>query len=134
MPRLLIIFILCMHLLTPIAVHAQTAMRNPLNYSLQEYGLMLGVAIFGGVVSWYRKVRRGEIPSWGLGYLIGEMTLSAFAGLLTFWVCEYWGAPQILTACMAGINGLASAKILTVAENYAQRMMERKLGMEQRKQ
>lgn len=127
--RLLITLVLCLHLAVPIAVHAQATMRTPLAYSLAEYGLMLGIAIFGGVVSWYRKVRRGEIPSWGLGYLIGEMTLSAFSGLLVFWLCEWRGVPQILTAALAGVAGLSSAKLLTLAENFAQRMAEKKLGI-----
>ncbi len=129
MLRLIFTLLLCAHLLMPIAANAQSAMRSPLAYSLAEYGLMLGIAIFGGVVSWYRKVRRGEIPSWGLGYLIGEMTLSAFSGLLVFWICEWRQVPQILTASLAGVAGLSSAKLLTLAENFAQRMAEKKLGI-----
>lgn len=125
--RLTFTVILCAHLLLPIAVQAQTTIRNPLNYSLAEYGLMLGVAIAGGVVSWIRKVRAGEYPAWSLGQLIGEMAISAFAGLLTFWGCEYIGAPQLLTASLAGISGLASSKTLTMAETWAQKWMERKL-------
>jgi hypothetical protein len=129
--RLLIAFILCLHLLAPIAVHAQDKMRNPLSYSLAEYGLMLGVAIAGGVVSWIRKVRSGEYQAYSLGQLIGEMAISAFAGLLTFWGCEYFGLPQLLTASLAGISGLASSKILVIAETWAQRTFEKKLGMRQ---
>jgi hypothetical protein len=127
MYRLIVTAILCAHLLMPIAAQAQSAVRNPLSYSLAEYGLMLGVAIAGGIVAWIRKVRAGEYPAWSLGQLIGEMAISAFAGLLTFWGCEYIGAPQLLTASLAGISGLASSKTLTMAETWAQRWLERKL-------
>lgn len=129
MLRLIFAVILCAHLLLPIAAHAQSAMRNPLSYSLAEYGLMLGVAIAGGVVAWIRKVRSGEYPAWSLGQLIGEMAISAFAGLLTFWGCEYFNAPQLLTASLAGIAGLASSKFLTLAESAAQRWLERRLNL-----
>ncbi len=125
--RLVFPLILCAHLLLPMTAYAQSAMRNPLSYSLAEYGLMLGVAIFGGLVSWVRKVRAGEYPAWSLGQLIGEMAISAFAGLLTFWGCEYVGAPQLLTASLAGIAGLASSKFLALAESGAQRWLERRL-------
>lgn len=127
--RIFITLALCLHLLAPISAHAQTSMRSPLSVSLAEYGLMLGAAIAGGVVSWYRKVRRGEIPSWGLGYLIGEMTMAAFAGLLTFWGCEAAEIPHFLTAALAGVSGLASAKLLTLAEFAAQKFAEKKLGI-----
>lgn len=131
MLRLIMVLVLCLHLLLPIAAQAQVVMRNPLNYSLAEYGLMLGVAIAGGVVSWIRKVRAGEYPAWSLGQLIGEMAISAFAGLLTFWGCEYLNAPQLLTASLAGISGLASSKVLTMAEAAGQRFVEKRLGIGQ---
>lgn len=129
MLRLIFIFVLCAHLLLPIAAQAQAAMRNPLSYSLAEYGLMLGVAIFGGIVAWIRKVRTGDYPAWSLGQLVGEMTISAFAGLLVFWGGEYGGLPQLLTASLAGIAGMASSKFLTMAENFAQRVIEKRLGI-----
>ncbi len=128
--RFIFTVLLCMHLLLPIAAHAQSTMKNPLTYSLAEYGLMLGVAIFGGVVAWVRKVRAGEYPAWSLGQLVGEITVSAFAGLLTFWGCEYIGLPQLVTASLAGISGLASSKFLSMAETGAQRWLEKKIGTE----
>jgi len=133
MLRILLTVLLCMHLLLPIAAHAQATMKNPLSYSLAEYGLMLGVAIFGGFVAWIRKVRAGEYPAWSLGQLIGEIAISAFAGLLTFWGCEYIGLPQLLTASLAGINGHASSKFLTMAESAAQRWLEKKIGVPEAK-
>jgi hypothetical protein len=127
--RFVFMLVLCAHLLQPIAAQAQTSMRNPLSYSLQEYGLMLGVAIFGGVVAWIRKVRAGDYPAWSLGQLVGEMALAAFAGLLTFWGGEYWGAPQLLTASLAGVAGLASSRFLGLAEAWAQKYIEKRLGL-----
>lgn len=130
MLRILFTVLLCLHLILPIAAHAQSTMRNPLSYSLAEYGLMLGVAILGGIVAWIRKVRAGEYPAWSLGQLIGEMAISAFAGLLTFWGCEYFSFPQLLTASLAGISGLASSKFLSMAEAGAQKWLEKKIGLE----
>lgn len=127
--RFLFTLVLCMHLLMPLATMAQEKMRNPLNYSLAEYGLMLGVAILGGIVSWIRKVRAGEYPAWSLSQLVGEMATSAFAGLLTFWACEAYSLPPLLTACFAGMSGLASSKVLSLAEGFAQRRAERLLGL-----
>lgn len=127
--KILYILVLCAYLLMPIAAQAQAHIRNPLNVTVAEYGLMLGIAIAGGIVTWIRKVRSGEYPAWSIAQLVGEMATSAFAGLLTFWACEAWGAPLMVTACLAGMGGLASSKLLTVAETAAQRYAERRLGI-----
>lgn len=127
--RSIIILLLCAHLLMPVAANAQSAMRSPLNISLAEYGLMLSVAILGGLVGWIRKVKAGELPPWSLAQLIGEMVISAFAGLLTFWGCTAADMPLVVIAPLAGMAGLAGSKGLVLAENYAQKFAERRLGL-----
>lgn len=132
--RLLFSLILCAHLLAPIGAHAQQTLRNPLQISLAEYGLMLGVAIFGGLVGWIRKVKSGELPPWSLAHLIGEMVTSAFGGLLTFWACTAIGLPMVVIAALAGMAGLAGSKGLALAERAAQRFAERRLGLQNESQ
>jgi hypothetical protein len=129
--RSIFTMLLCAHLLLPIAAHAQTSgMRNPLQISLAEYGLMLSVAILGGLVGWIRKVNAGELPPWSLAQLIGEMVISAFAGLLTFWGCTAVDMPLAVIAPLAGMAGLAGSKGLVLAERYAQKFAERRLGLD----
>ena len=38
--RMILTLVLCLHLLAPIAAHAQVAVRSPLHVPLAEYGLM----------------------------------------------------------------------------------------------
>lgn len=128
--RLLFTLILCAHLLAPISAHAQQTLRNPLQISLAEYGLMLGAAIFGGVVGWIRKVKAGDLPPWSLAHLVGEMAISAFAGLLVFWACTAIGLQMVVIAPLAGMAGLLGSKGLALAERAAQRYAERRLGLQ----
>ena len=129
MYRLIFTVVLCAHLLLPIAAHAQAAMRNPLQITLAEYGLMIGVAILGGFVGWIQKVKAGKLPPWSLANLIGEVVISGFAGLLTFWGCTALDLQLTVTAALAGMSGLLGSKGLVIAEQAAERFMERKLGM-----
>jgi hypothetical protein len=130
MERLIFIVVLCMHLLLPIAAQAQAAVRNPLQITVAEYGLMIGVAILGGLVTWIRKVKAGELPPWSIAQLIGEMVISGFAGLLTFWGCTAVDMPLVVIAPLAGMAGLAGSKGLVLAEKYAQKFAERRLGLD----
>lgn len=127
MIRTIFTVLLCMHLLLPATVWAQTKLKDPLDYSLRTYGLFLGVALLGGVVSWYSKVRKGELPPWSLNHLIGELATSALAGLLCFWLCEWMGFAPLLTAALTGIAGHAGTRALTLLEEWAaKRAMESK--------
>lgn len=121
MTRFIFTVLLCMHLLLPVAVWAQDKikLKDPLDYPLRTYGLVLGVALLGGFVSWYAKVRKGELPAWSLNHLVGELSTSALAGLLCFWLCEWADFHPLLTAALAGIAGHAGTRALTFLEEYA---------------
>jgi hypothetical protein len=117
--RLLITFALCLQLLAPAAAWAQA--KDPLNYPLKQYGFMLATAVLGGLVSWYAKVRKGEVSAWGVNQLVGELATSAFAGLICFWGCEAMGLQQIWTAPLVGIAGHMGTRAITAFEEFAQR-------------
>lgn len=104
----------------PISAWAQS-MKDPLSYSLKTYGFMLAVSILGGLVGWYAKLKRGDVVAWNVSQLIGEISTSAFAGLLTFWLCEWMNIPQILTAALVGVSGHLGTKAIAIFEDFAQR-------------
>ena len=103
--------------------HATAAAENkgPLDYSLGQYGVMLATALLGGLVSWLAKVRKGEVNGWQLHMLIGELCTSAFAGLVAFWLCEWAGAPQLLTVSLVAIAGHMGTRAIASFEDFAQR-------------
>jgi hypothetical protein len=103
----------------PLIVKAQT--KDPLNYPLKQYGLMLATALLGGLVSWYTKLRKGEVKGWSVSQLVGELTTSAFAGLLAFWICEWANAPAALTPALVGIAGHMGTRAVATFEAFAEK-------------
>ena len=110
-----LIFALCIHL----SAWAQT--KDPLSYPLKQYGLMLGTALLGGLVSWAAKVKAGTVSAWNLMSLIGELCTSAFAGLLCFWICESLNFAPLMTAALVGVAGHMGTRAITAFEAMAQR-------------
>lgn len=108
-----------------LGLQAYAADKDPLDYPLSQYAFLLGVALLGGLVSWWAKVRKGEASPWSLSTLIGELCTSAFAGLLAFWLCEWSGSPPLLTAAMVGIAGHMGARAIAGFEQWAQARAER---------
>lgn len=119
--RLIVTLFLCLHLLLPTITQAQDVLKDPLKYSLRDYGFVLGVALLGGVVSWYAKVKRGEVPGYGISQLIGEMATAAFAGLIAFWICEWAAFPQLLTIALVAISGHMGTAAIQQFEEFAKR-------------
>lgn len=122
--------ILCLHLLMPAAVWAQEAVKGPLSYSLKVYGGILAIALLGGMASWFGKVRRGELLMWNISALVGELCISAFSGLIAFYLCDYMNFHQGLTAAIVGVSGHAGTKGINWIENLGQRFAEKKLGID----
>ncbi len=107
---------------TPFAAEAAaTAEKDPLNYSLGQYGAMLSIALLGGLVSWIGKVRRGDVGAWNIMQLVGELATSAFAGLLCFWICEAFGTPSLVTISLVGISGHMGTRAIVIFERWAAR-------------
>jgi hypothetical protein len=104
------------------------AAGNPLDYSLKEYGFVLLMALFGGAVSWYAKVRAGYLSAGSLIHLVGELTTSAFAGLLAFYVCEWLVLNKLLTAALVAVAGHMGTRAVQAAEGWLMKAAERKFG------
>lgn len=104
-----------------ISAQAEVVTKDPLNYPLKQYGFMLGVALFGGVVSWLAKVKKGQLHAWNVMHLVGELATSAFAGLLAFWLCEAAGLALSWTVPLVGIAGHMGTRAITAIENRVQK-------------
>ena len=52
--------------------------------------------------------------------LIGEIATSAFAGLITFWLCEAAQLDPLVTAALVGISGHMGSRALYQFERWAQ--------------
>lgn len=128
--RILIQLALCLHLLAPAFAFAQQAVthKDPLNYPLKQYAFLLGLAVLGGFVSWYSRVRKGEIAAWNVQHLIGELATSAFAGLIAFWLCEWSNLPPVLTAAIVGVSGHMGTKAISLVEGALKSRIERHTG------
>ncbi len=118
--RILVALYLALALMAP-GISRADVRDDPLAYPLKQYGFILAIALFGGLVSWYAKVRNGQAQAWNIMQLTGELCTSAFAGLLAFWLCQYWGMPGPLEAALVGVAGHMGTRAITAFEDFAQR-------------
>lgn len=99
--------------------------KDPSSYSLLTYVWVFGLAALGGFVNFMRKVREGHTQMFNVVEFIGEIVTSAFAGIITFWLCESSNIDPLLTAALVGISGHMGSRALFLLEKFAARMFPR---------
>jgi len=129
--NLLYSIILALYLTAPALAQQAVAstVRGPLSYTLREYGAILTMALLGGFARWWRAVRRGETSAYNLTGLIGELMVSALAGLMAFFICEAIGVHPLITAAIAGLAGHAGTLGIVWLEQLGKRWVERRFGV-----
>lgn len=100
--------------------------KDPTHYALLTYAWVLALSLLGGVVNFARKVREGTSRRYNFSEFIGELVTSAFAGLITFWLCEWAAVHPLLTAALVGISGHMGSRAIFKLEQVAERIAERR--------
>lgn len=75
------------------------------------------LALWGGTVSYISRVRRDNAP-FSFVELVGEWTISAFAGIMTALICQEMGFSLILTSALAGISGHMGGRAIYMMEQF----------------
>jgi hypothetical protein len=92
--------------------------KSPFNYEVITYVWVFGLSAWGGFVSFLRKMREGKARPFNVMELIGEIVTSAFAGMITFWLCEAANINPLLTAAFVGISGHMGSRAIAMIEHY----------------
>lgn len=82
--------------------------KDPTTYTAITYIWVGLLAMGGGLVAFIRRLNKSRKPqplSLIFIKLMGELVISAFAGVVTFYLCEYLGISPLLTAVMVAVSG-----------------------------
>ena len=92
--------------------------KSPETYSALTYLWVFGLAALGGAVSFIRKIKLGHARVFNVVEFIGEIFTSAFAGVLTFYLCEWSSFSQLATAAFVGIAGHMGSRAIFMLEKF----------------
>lgn len=95
--------------------------KDPNNYvSLLQFLGFAGLALWGGFVSYYQRfLRVGR--KFRLMIFVGELSTSALAGIVTFYLCRAYDISEPFTAALVALAGHAGGKLLEIAEGVLRR-------------
>lgn len=92
--------------------------KDPTSYSFLTYGWVFALAMLGGFVSFMRKLQNGHVRAFNVAEFVGEIMTSAFAGVLTFWLCEHAMLSPLVTAALVGVSGHMGSRAIFLFEDW----------------
>lgn len=100
--------------------------KDPLNYSLVTYAWVVMWSVWGGMVSFYNKLKAGHVRAFNITELLGELCTSGFVGVITFWLCEQAEIQPLMSAALIGISGHMGSRALFMLEKF----LSKKIGVD----
>lgn len=86
--------------------------KNPESISIITYLFVIGLSAWGGVVNYLRRKKREGSTGFLLAELVGEMVISSFAGIITFFLCQHSEIDPFMQAALIAISGHAGSRII----------------------
>jgi hypothetical protein len=102
--------------------------KDPTSYSLLTYIWVIGLSAWGGVAGYIRRVKTKNHAHFSLAELVGEVFISGFVGVLTFYFCESAHINPVLSAALVGISGHMGSRSLYFMEAIVKRWISRWVG------
>ena len=104
--------------------------KDPTTYALLTYIWVSLLAMAGGLVAFIRRLNKKCTPE-PLGLilikLIGELVISGFAGLVTFYLCEFLEVQPLLTAVLVAISGHMGGNAIDLISKRAEKLLDKGL-------
>lgn len=85
--------------------------KDPLNYEWITYAYVFVLACFGGIASYIQKLKNGYCR-FSITELIGKLFISAFVGVVTFFLCEAATIDKLYSAAIIGLSGHMGSKAI----------------------
>ncbi|MBM7070886.1 phage holin family protein [Shewanella sp. 202IG2-18] len=85
------------------------------------YVWLVVLAIWGGTVNYLTRRKKDKSMPFSVIELLGEWVISAFAGVLTAFICQEMGMSYMFTCAMAGIAGHMGGRAIFMLELWVQK-------------
>lgn len=87
-----------------------------IKYSPLAYVIIL--SIWAGTAQTIRRVRKGEIKFFSLREWIGDIVISGFIGVVTYFFCRYSQMDEYLSAVCVAISAHMGARSIAIFEQF----------------
>ena len=98
--------------------------KDPANWALGTWVLALSMAVGGGLINWYARIKRGHARAFNFIELVGEIFTSGLVGRGIFMLLSSWGQPAGACAAAAGVSGHMATRLLFAIDRAIERQID----------
>ena len=95
--------------------------KDPSTFSAITYAWVIFISAWGGAVSFITKLKTGRARAFNIVEFIGEIFISAFSGLLTFYLCESANIDKLHEIVLVAISGHMGARVIFMIEKAVEK-------------
>jgi hypothetical protein len=97
--------------------------------NLYAYGWIISWSSCGGIASYIGKIKQGKCR-FSITELAGEIFISGFVGMLTYFFCHSAGINELLTSAFVGISGHMGSRAIFLFETLLSKKIEKMLSVD----
>ncbi len=86
------------------------------------------LATFGGLVKRMTELEKTPDKRASLRYYLAGSLMSAFVGIVVYFLCKYFNVPQLLTFGLTALSGYMGIPVLDLLSSIAKKRIEKTVG------
>lgn len=90
---------------------------------------LIGLSVWAATAHTIRRVKNGELAFFSVREWVGDIVISSFIGVITYYLCKYAQIDEMLTAAAVGLAAHMGTKAISVFEGlwagYVERFFKR---------
>ena len=98
--------------------------KDPSNYEFMTYLWVVGLSAWGSVVQVLRRATSDMPLAKKVQFIVAEIIISTFAGMVTFFLCEWSNLDKMLAAALIAISGHMGARAIILTETLLVKFVE----------
>lgn len=104
--------------------------KDPTTYALLTYLWVGALSMAGGLVAFIRRLNKAKEPQpiyMIFLKLLGELIVSGFTGVVTFYLCEHLETQALLTAVLVAVSGHMGGNAIDLLTKEVEKLTNVKL-------
>lgn len=85
---------------------------------------VLVLSTWGGIAGYVRKIKQGMTKRFSVTEMIGEIIISSFVGVITYFLCKSSGVDETVSAALVGLSGHMGSRAIYVIEVFLRKQVD----------
>ncbi len=87
------------------------------------------LSVLGAITGYIRKIKEGTVERFRISELVGDITISFFLGVVTYFLCKGAGINEYLSAGLVGFVSHLGTRGIVMLEEFIPKIIKKWFGL-----